>query len=470
MIWHEERDLGEVDAVVVPGGFSYGDYLRAGALARFSPAMEAVAALRRRGRTRARDLQRLPGAMRGGLLPGALLTNDGIRFVCRQVELIAAQTASPFTAGIEPGERLSIPVKHESGRYFAPSRDPRSDRGIGPGRLPLRARAEPERLEQRHSRGDQRGGQRPRPDAPPGACRGPADRLRRRAAPVRERRRSACVSAVAEREQRPSAAPRARPHRLPSTSASASCSEREPNGVELAMFSLLWSEHCAYKHSRKLLRRLPTEGPRVVMGPGENAGAVDVGDGLGGRLQGRVPQPPERGRAVPGGGHRRRRHPARRLRARRAADRDARLAALRRARLGALPLPVRRRSRAGSATTATRSACRPSAARSTSRRPTSRTAWSTRCASGSPARRRWSAPRPPGSGNADRADRRLDRPRRDRRRLRACLGRARRRRRLEAPHASRSATPSRSRSCSSAASSCSARTCWSPSRTSAPPA
>ena len=55
---------------------------------------------------------------------------------------------------------------------------------------------------------------------------------------------------------------------------------REPNDVELAMFSLLWSEHCAYKHSKKLLRRLPTEGPRVVMGPGENAGAVDVGDGL----------------------------------------------------------------------------------------------------------------------------------------------------------------------------------------------
>ena len=55
---------------------------------------------------------------------------------------------------------------------------------------------------------------------------------------------------------------------------------REPNGVELAMFSLLWSEHCAYKHSRKLLKNLPTEGPRVVMGPGENAGAVDIGNGF----------------------------------------------------------------------------------------------------------------------------------------------------------------------------------------------
>ena len=55
---------------------------------------------------------------------------------------------------------------------------------------------------------------------------------------------------------------------------------REPNALELAVFSLMWSEHCAYKHSKKLLRRLPTEGPAVVMGPGENAGAVDVGDGL----------------------------------------------------------------------------------------------------------------------------------------------------------------------------------------------
>src|SRR4051794_2023585 len=55
--------------------------------------------------------------------------------------------------------------------------------------------------------------------------------------------------------------------------------EREPNDVELAMFSLLWSEHCAYKHSKKLLRRLPAEGPRVVMGPGENAGAVSIGNG-----------------------------------------------------------------------------------------------------------------------------------------------------------------------------------------------
>ncbi len=118
---------------------------------------------------------------------------------------------------------------------------------------------------------------------------------------------------------------------------------REPNDLELAVFSLMWSEHCAYKHSKKLLRRLPTEGPRVVMGPGENAGAVDVGERAGGGVQGRVAQPPERGRAVPGGRDRGRRHPARRVRGRRAADRDPRLAALRRARLRALALPARAR-------------------------------------------------------------------------------------------------------------------------------
>ncbi len=97
------------------------------------------------------------------------------------------------------------------------------------------------------------------------------------------------------------------------------------------MYSLLWSEHCAYKHSKKLLRTLPTEGEHVVMGPGENAGAVDVGRRPGLRVQGRVAQPPQRGRALPGRRHRRRRDPARHLRDRRAPDRGARLAALRRA-------------------------------------------------------------------------------------------------------------------------------------------
>jgi phosphoribosylformylglycinamidine synthase subunit PurQ / glutaminase len=120
MIWHEERDLGDVDAVVVPGGFSYGDYLRAGALARFSPAMEAVARFAAGGGPVLGICNGFQVLCESGLLPGALLTNEGIRFTCRQVELEAAESGSPLLAGIRPGERLSIPVKHQSGRFFAP--------------------------------------------------------------------------------------------------------------------------------------------------------------------------------------------------------------------------------------------------------------------------------------------------------------------------------------------------------------
>jgi phosphoribosylformylglycinamidine synthase I len=109
LIWHEEGDLGGVDAVVVPGGFSYGDYLRAGAIARFAPAMEAVAELAAAGGPVLGICNGFQVLCEAGLLPGALLVNEDLRFVCRQVELVAA------------GERLSIPAKHGEGRYWAPA-------------------------------------------------------------------------------------------------------------------------------------------------------------------------------------------------------------------------------------------------------------------------------------------------------------------------------------------------------------
>jgi phosphoribosylformylglycinamidine synthase I len=109
IVWHEERDLGGVEAVVVPGGFSYGDYLRAGAIARFSPAMEAVAEFAARGGPVLGICNGFQVLCEAGLLPGALLVNDELRFVCRQVELVDAA-----------GEWLSIPVKHGEGRYWAP--------------------------------------------------------------------------------------------------------------------------------------------------------------------------------------------------------------------------------------------------------------------------------------------------------------------------------------------------------------
>jgi phosphoribosylformylglycinamidine synthase subunit PurQ / glutaminase len=120
LVWHEERDLSDVDAVVVPGGFSYGDYLRAGAIARFSPAMEAVAELAAEGRPVLGICNGFQVLCEARLLPGALLVNDSVRFVCRQVELVVESGQSLFTAALDEGERLSIPVKHGEGRYFAP--------------------------------------------------------------------------------------------------------------------------------------------------------------------------------------------------------------------------------------------------------------------------------------------------------------------------------------------------------------
>ena len=120
LVWHEETELDDLDAVVIPGGFSYGDYLRAGAIARFSPAMEAVAEYAAAGRPVLGICNGFQVLCEAGLLPGALLPNAGLRFVCRQVELEVENASTPFTAGCEPGERLSIPVKHMSGRWFAP--------------------------------------------------------------------------------------------------------------------------------------------------------------------------------------------------------------------------------------------------------------------------------------------------------------------------------------------------------------
>jgi phosphoribosylformylglycinamidine synthase len=120
LLWHGDSGLGSVDGVIVPGGFSYGDYLRAGAIARFSPLMEAVAEFARAGGPVLGICNGFQVLCEAGLLPGALLVNEGIRFVCRQTELVVESNRSPFTAGLEPGARLFVPVKHGEGRYFAP--------------------------------------------------------------------------------------------------------------------------------------------------------------------------------------------------------------------------------------------------------------------------------------------------------------------------------------------------------------
>src|SRR4051794_19114147 len=135
-VWHAAEELPDVGAVVLPGGFSYGDYLRAGALARFSPAMEAVARFAADGGPVLGICNGFQVLCEAGLLPGALLPNGGLRFICRQVELVAEDFMGPFGTAIEAGQRLSIPIKHMSGRYFAPDDD--LDRLEAEGRIAFR--------------------------------------------------------------------------------------------------------------------------------------------------------------------------------------------------------------------------------------------------------------------------------------------------------------------------------------------
>ena len=120
LLWHGDRDLRGVDAVVIPGGFSYGDYLRCGAIARFSPVMEAVSEFARDGGAVLGICNGFQVLCEARLLPGALLPNSGRRFLCRQVELEVVNADTPFTRACAAGDVLSIPVKHTSGRYYAP--------------------------------------------------------------------------------------------------------------------------------------------------------------------------------------------------------------------------------------------------------------------------------------------------------------------------------------------------------------
>jgi phosphoribosylformylglycinamidine synthase I len=121
-IWHDSSTLGAVDAVILPGGFAYGDYLRCGAIAKFSPVMKAV-------RQFANDGGLVLGVCNGfqilveaGLLPGALIRNRGLKFICREVRLRVETTDSPFTSAARKGQILRMPIAHGEGCYFADER------------------------------------------------------------------------------------------------------------------------------------------------------------------------------------------------------------------------------------------------------------------------------------------------------------------------------------------------------------
>jgi phosphoribosylformylglycinamidine synthase I len=121
-IWHDSSTLGAVDAVILPGGFAYGDYLRCGAIAKFSPVMKAVHRFANDGGLVLGVCNGFQILVEAGLLPGALIRNRGLKFICREVRLKVETTDSPFTSAARKGQTLRMPIAHGEGCYFAEER------------------------------------------------------------------------------------------------------------------------------------------------------------------------------------------------------------------------------------------------------------------------------------------------------------------------------------------------------------
>lgn len=119
LVWHKDTDLGGADAVILPGGFAHGDYLRTGAIARFSPIMAAVTTFAERGGPVLGICNGFQVLLEAGLLPGAMLRNRSLQYVSRLVHVRVEQTDTPFSAACEVGQVLHMPVAHGEGNYFA---------------------------------------------------------------------------------------------------------------------------------------------------------------------------------------------------------------------------------------------------------------------------------------------------------------------------------------------------------------
>ena len=189
-LWHKDRDLTGFDCVVLPGGFSYGDYLRSGAIARFSPIMEAVQEFAANGGLVLGICNGFQVLCEAGLLPGALMRNQHLEFRCSWVGLRVDNPRTRFTSACPSGQVLSVPIAHGDGRYYADQATLSELEEEGRRRLPLLRPGwkhgpgvQPQRLRGQHRGDRQQGRQRPRHDAPPrtrlrGYSRRPGRRLR----------------------------------------------------------------------------------------------------------------------------------------------------------------------------------------------------------------------------------------------------------------------------------------------------
>ncbi len=135
-IWHKEQKLPKLDALILPGGFSYGDYLRPGAIARFSPIMQEVTRFAEAGGRVLGICNGFQVLVESGLLPGTLQQNEGLKFLCQDVALEVAQSGTPFTAQYKAGDRVTMPIAHMEGRYVADAET--LERLKGEGRIVFR--------------------------------------------------------------------------------------------------------------------------------------------------------------------------------------------------------------------------------------------------------------------------------------------------------------------------------------------
>ncbi len=277
MIWHAEHALPEVDLVVLPGGFAHGDYLRTGALARFSPVMAAVQEHAASGGLVVGICNGFQILCEAGMLPGALRKNNGLKFLCKWVTLRVDDASTAFTSRATAGQELRIPINHFEGNWYAEPEVLRSMRANH--QIVLRYSDNPNgSLDDAAGICNESGnvfGLMPHPERVRGV------------AGLRRRDRSVRFAARPGGGQRDGVGVTLAPglHRdLGLTDDELEAIKqrlgREPSHTELAMFSVMWSEHCSYKSSRVHLRDLPTEAPYVLVGPGEGAGIIEVAPGV----------------------------------------------------------------------------------------------------------------------------------------------------------------------------------------------
>nr|WP_083485949.1 phosphoribosylformylglycinamidine synthase subunit PurL [Alicyclobacillus ferrooxydans] len=329
LVWHTEADLSAYDAIILPGGFSYGDYLRSGAIARFSPVMQAVSKEAAAGKLVVGICNGFQVLTESGLLPGALLRNEDLRFHCHTSELVVENTDSPFTSAYTKGETIRVPIAHGEGRYYAdeetlaqlkkdnrilfryqdnPNGSVEDIAGIlNENRNVLGLMPHPERAVTDWMASED--GQRMFLSMQQ-AVKARTNQTETAAAATGTSLNHVLVGnldtsnpGIGQETPEASAMPSETMQENPVEPSPEQIKEhliyrdlglteteyqravellgRLPNYVETGLFGVLWSEHCSYKSSKRYLRQFPTTGPQVLQGPGENAGVIDLGDGIG---------------------------------------------------------------------------------------------------------------------------------------------------------------------------------------------